>query len=571
MTSSSGGQVQGPQMTRPAPPLRWVDRAGSYGAQRLAWFSRLGWMSPLAVLLVVVPSVVMMAPLVAHHGPYSNWGDGAATELSVQNAARLHQTVGPYDRFGWDHPGPMYFYLLAIPYVLMDWNGAGLPVGSALIVLASAVGIVVVVARRIGGTAALATAALLCAFESVMGVPNVTNIWGPIVVTMPAAFFLVLAADFAAGNVWSLVGATVVGTFLVQTDISTVSVVISALILAVAVRLVAWRKAGTLSDNLHQSRPVWAATVLVAAVLWALPVWQQLVGQRGNLEHLVGFFIRHLGHHGAHEALSAAANGMLNRHVGLGDQIGFSHRYDVYLALFLLAVGGLAVVCWRRRQGLALALATETIAVTAVVGVSLVRVWGPLFGYLVWWSRALTLCAAIAAVLCIAGLVGPARLPQGWNRPARLAGSTLVLGVAVFASWHLSDSASRFHPDGGYANVTAASTAVERLLPLNAHHLLVCVTTDAAWPTSAGVVADLSKDGLDPRVNQSWLYVFGGQLTPSGHETVVVFLADLRQRSLVHAVSQARTTSGGDLAIGVFSPPHGYVSSAECPPVHNQG
>ena len=554
-----------PPKANPRPGMEW---AGRNRARALSWYSRLGWMSPLAVLLVVVPSVLMIAPFLAHHGPYSNWGDGAATELSVQNATRLHQTVGPYDRFGWYHPGPVSFYLLAIPYVLMGWNGAGLAIGTTLINLAATVGIVVVVARRVGGTAALGTAAVLCAFESVMRVQNVTNIWGPIMVALPAAFFLVLCADFAAGSVWSLVGATIVGTFLVQTDISTASAVISALILALVVRAMVWRKAGTLGDSLRQSWPARVATLGVAAALWAPPVWQQLTGKRGNLEHLVGFFIRHPGQHGPHEALSAVANGMLNRRLGLGDQVGFFHHYDADLAIFLLAVAGLAVVCWRRQQWLALALAAGSIAVTAAVGVSLLRVLGPVFGYLVFWSRALTLCVGIAVVLCITGLVRQARGPHGWSRHARIAGSIVVAGCAVFTSWRLSDSASSFHPGGGYANVTEASTAVERLLPPNARHVLVCVTTAAAWPSSAGVVADLTKDGRDTRVNPPWLHLFGEQLTPSGHENVVVFLADLRQGSLLPAVSQARRTSGGDLAIGVFSPRHGYVSSTECPPVH---
>jgi hypothetical protein len=522
-------------------------------------------MSPLAVVVVVVPSAVMLARFVAHHGPYSNWGDVGATELSVQNATRFHQTVGPYDRFGWYHPGPFVFYLLAVPYVLMGWNGAGLPVGTTLINLASAVGIVVVVARRAGGAAALGTAALVCAFESVMQVQNVTNVWGPVMVTLPAAFFLVLCADFAVGSVWSLVGATVVGTFLLQTDISTASAVIPALILAVAARAVAWRRAGSLGASLRQAWPTGLVTVAVAGVLWAPPVWQQLTGRRGNLQHLVGFFIRHPGRHGTHEALSAVANGMLNHRIGLEDQVGFLQHYDVGLAIFLVAVAGLAFVCWRRQQWLALALAAGSIAVTAAVCISVLRVLGPLLGYLVFWLRAITLCVAIAVVLCIIGLVRQARRPQGWGRYARIAGSVVLAGCAVFTSWRLSDAASRFHPLDA-TNVTDASTAVERLLPPNAHRVLVCVTTAAAWPTSAGVVANLAKDGRDPRVNPAWLHVFGEQLAASGRETVAVLLADPRQRSVLDAAS-LRTTSGGDLVIGVFAPRHGFVSGAECPPV----
>ena len=171
-------------------------------------------MPVLALAIVAIPPSPVIGPLVTHHGVYSNWGDVAANELSVQNAAHLHQAVGPYDRFGWFHPGPMFFYLLAIPYVLMDWNGAALEVGAGLINLAAAVGIVGLVARRAGGKAALGTAAVVCAFEFALRAPHITNSWGPEVIVLPAALFFVLCADLAAGAVWSLVGAVAVGSFL---------------------------------------------------------------------------------------------------------------------------------------------------------------------------------------------------------------------------------------------------------------------------------------------------------------------------------------------------------------------
>ena len=171
-------------------------------------------MPALALVIAAIPPLLLIGPLVTHGGVYSNWGDVAANELSVQNAVHLHQAVGPYDRFGWFHPGPMLFYLLAIPYALMDWNGAGLEVGTALINLAAAIGIVALVARRAGGKAALGTAAIVCAFEFALGPTHITNPWGPEVIVVPAALFFVLSADLAAGAVWSLVGAVAVGSFL---------------------------------------------------------------------------------------------------------------------------------------------------------------------------------------------------------------------------------------------------------------------------------------------------------------------------------------------------------------------
>jgi hypothetical protein len=309
------------------------------------------------------------------------------------------------------------------------------------------------------------------------------------------------------------------------------------------------------------------STLGVAVVLWVPPLWQQLTGHPGNLGQLINFFLHNQGRHGVREALSALANGMLNRRIGLEDHVGSFHRYDADLAIFVLAVVGLAFVCWRRRQWLALALAAGVIPLAAAVGLSLLRVEGPILGYIVFWSRALTVSAGIAAVLC---LTGPSRRPgwlPDWNRRGRLAGAVIVAGCAIFTSWRISVSASHVNPGGGYTNVTAASAVVERLLPPKAHRVLVCVTTGKAWPTAAGIVANLAKVGHDARVNSAWLHVFGQQLAPSGHERAIVFLATLPQRALVPAVPQVQRAVGGDVAIGVFAPPQGYVSAAQCPPV----
>ena len=42
--------------------------------------------------------------------------DIAVLEMYVRNALTGSLLVGPYSRFGWHHPGPLYFYLIAPLY-----------------------------------------------------------------------------------------------------------------------------------------------------------------------------------------------------------------------------------------------------------------------------------------------------------------------------------------------------------------------------------------------------------------------------------------------------------------------
>ena len=532
-----------------------------------SWLSQDGWMTTLAIVLIVIPPLVLIIPLVTHHGLFSNWGDGAAAELSVQNAVRLHQTLGPYDRFGWNHPGPLNFYLLAIPYALMSWNGAALPVGAALINLVAGVGIVVLLARRCGGKAALGTAAVLCAFEFILRAPNIENAWGPYLIVVPAALFFVFCADVATGRAWSIVGAVIVGSFLLQTDITTGAGVVAALVLAACVPGLRWLRAGSPWAALRHLAWPGVAALAAGAVIWAPPLWQQLSNSPGNLGVLVTFFRTHNGRHTSAHAFTALAGGMLQRSFGGLVDLETGRHDQVGLVLLLAGAVGLALLCWWRQQWLGCTLAGGIPLVALAVWLSLLRVQGGIFGYLVVWTRALTLCGAIAVVICVTSPAKRAILPTTWSDRARLAGAIVLAGCAVASSWRLANAAHRFKPGGGYANVTQATLAVERLVPPNADRLLVCITSPAAWPTSAGVVANLWKAGRDARVNPHWLYIFGHQLAPTGREQVAVFLESTTRRPPPLPQRPVSSTTGGGLSIRVYQPAHGYVTAAACPAV----
>ena len=71
---------------------------------------------PLAVITVVV---------VVRAGYFVPRFDYAIQELAVQEAARAHRLLGPYSRFGFNHPGPMLFYANVPAYLLLGKN-AGL-------------------------------------------------------------------------------------------------------------------------------------------------------------------------------------------------------------------------------------------------------------------------------------------------------------------------------------------------------------------------------------------------------------------------------------------------------------
>ena len=60
-------------------------------------------------------AIIVIRFLGASHRVYLP-DDLALIDLHTRAALHWHQAVGPFDRFGWNHPGPVYYYVLATVY-----------------------------------------------------------------------------------------------------------------------------------------------------------------------------------------------------------------------------------------------------------------------------------------------------------------------------------------------------------------------------------------------------------------------------------------------------------------------
>src|SRR3954452_8604486 len=163
---------------RPAPP-RWPRAVTGVGVAALA--------VPFAAALVL-----------ALTRPWSPSTDLALMELrTLDVGGPATPLLGPYSRLGWSHPGPLAFWLLALPYRLFGARPAGLLVGAVLVHGAAATGCLVL-ARRRGGRPLTALVALgLALLVGGFGAGNLANFWNPYL-PLTALAFLVLAT-------WSVV------------------------------------------------------------------------------------------------------------------------------------------------------------------------------------------------------------------------------------------------------------------------------------------------------------------------------------------------------------------------------
>jgi hypothetical protein len=80
------------------------------------------WAIASAIVAIALVALVMWPILNAGRAALDLvWrpsGDWAVLTLRVEDVGRVTPLVGPYSRFGWNHPGPLMYWLLSIPYHL---------------------------------------------------------------------------------------------------------------------------------------------------------------------------------------------------------------------------------------------------------------------------------------------------------------------------------------------------------------------------------------------------------------------------------------------------------------------
>ena len=172
--------------------------------------------------------------------PVTPVSDTAVIESYTAYASRGAQLVGPYSRYGWHHPGPLYFYVLAPFYALSGSLTTGLNAGALAVNLASVLVLAWVVVRAGGGVLAIVTMAMVALYAWRVA-PILASPWNPHVIVLPTMALIVASAAILSGWAGLLPLAAVIATFVGQTHVGVlpsvlvVSAIASSVVLMAAV------------------------------------------------------------------------------------------------------------------------------------------------------------------------------------------------------------------------------------------------------------------------------------------------------------------------------------------------
>jgi len=502
-----------------------------------------------ACLLVAAPLLNLAVRVLA--GPALAWsGDQALVELGVREASALHRSLGVYSRFGWNHPGPVWLYVLALPYRLLGADGRALGAAVAFLHAMTAVLIVVCSARlppasrRSGAACGAAAAVAVLVLVHAFGRGAFLSPWNPYAVILPALLFLLLAAGVLLGRRGWAVGVAAAATFLVQTHIGTVPLVLvvggPVLLLRLAAGVHTKRSANPEGARAASGRPRpqrqagparpttgagrWqvAAWLLVAAA-WAPPLLEQVLGS-GNLGRIVTFATtrRHtttwrastsIAGQSLYRALLSHAPGRLEQALAPTGRL---------TTLTLLIAAGLLLAGAGHAMGEPVSRACGAVSVAAVLAGVLAahQTVGAHDPYLLFWLTAAPGPLLVGATALLAELFrratpatrGPATTPRRRTRVlavAQSAGGIALAACGVFlASQQFGQAPDRLSASNS-RTVSAEVAAVQRWRGPHRGALLIRVVSHHLWPQVAGLLVGLQAHGQPTFVTANWVPVFG--------------------------------------------------------------
>src|SRR5690242_5345124 len=246
----------------------------------MLWFRRV---VIAAISLALASGLIVLARRAAD---FATIGDTAVIESYTWMASTGDLLLGHYSRFQWHHPGPISFFWIAPFYALSGSRPAGLSAGALTLNLAVLAILTSTVIRR-------ADTILSVAIMAVVGwycwriAPVLTSPWNPHLIVLAMMALIVAAADVLAGSYSRLPVIALLASLVGQTHVALVPSALAIGGVSVIVSTAdSWRKR-------RRTEIVRAllATAAVLALLWALPIAQQLTASPGNMTELWRFFV----------------------------------------------------------------------------------------------------------------------------------------------------------------------------------------------------------------------------------------------------------------------------------------
>jgi len=499
-------------------------------------------------LEIAALALAAIVPILAHVGffvgegmpRYSVTSDFALIEHDARHVWRGETLLGLGSRFGWHHPGPLFFYFVSPFVALFGSPSTGLYAGTWVLSAASAVTPVVATRVACGRAPAIAVLAGVVAWLAAFG--NVSaNPWNRTVIVLPLLAYVVLVALVARSSSGASIPAAFFGALVLETHVSTVTTVGALGFAALVVFFVRARYRGGVTAR--ERRHLLIAGALLAVFVAPMLV-EQLAAPRGagNIAKLVAF-LRHrqeplkpFGVAARDWAIAASwlPDRILECRIRDEGGVPLVVRWDAVpdhlsqtarsiATIHVLSVVGACTFAWRRRDVTSLALLGAGVLGSAFAIVAMRAIAGDEHYSLLFWATAPSTVAWIGVASTITSAFG-ATAQRSEGPRERIAAAALVAAAlalllataSVQRAWVARNPYAFAHPPGTRAHLRAILAGVrERLAREDATPV---IHNAGAWHVATVAVLELEKDGMDVRVSDADAWAYAGGRTAAGLE-----------------------------------------------------
>lgn len=468
----------------------------------------------IAFLAVALALPYVFAIAAVWGKPWGAPSDFAAEMLRVADVGGRHTPlVGVFSRFGWNHPGPLMFYVLAPFFRLLGTSG--LLVGTAVLNLAASLAVIVLAGRRGGLRSALLAAAMMLLLARAMTWGVIVQPWNPYLVVLPLALLGMLAWGVAEEARWELPWMMLIGSFLVQSHVGYALVTAGLVVTPVAITLVR-RRHSLGSWFTLWARPL-AVSLLVTLAAWLPPIIEELRGHPGNLTELVRYFLHPTEPPlGWSKGLGLMATELSFKFPWItGNDTGpfpTVLEHSLLQGIVVIAVAAaLGLAAWRRGAATEARFAACVLSLTVFGTYSMTRISGLPFDYLIRWSWVIAAFLWFSIVSCALAVAKPwlARLPEMARRGAF--GTAAALLIIVSLTEVPAAHATPVPLEGASNTVLHLAAAAAPSLSPNRRYLIRWNDSQIMVGVNRGLAATLERRGFHIFWDPASKTAFGSQ------------------------------------------------------------
>jgi hypothetical protein len=508
---------------------------------------RIGWLHDGQALLAIGLTLLALLPvlvtvLTRSGSSYVPAGDMGMIDLRVRDVWSANiPLVGPYSRYGWSHPGPLLFWVLAIPSRLFG-QAAWLTLVGGAVLQGIAISWLAVLAWRRGRLPLVAVALVGVTLLYVStGSWIMLEPWNPHIALPIFALFVFQSWLLATGDTRELPGAVLVATFLVQTHVGYVPLVAVAAVAVLAFAVIDVRAHRQRSHWSGWKRPVWISLAIVL-LLWLPVLIEQITSSYGNLSRLGDYFTG-----GNAEPMVGFASGLRLMAAEFRvppSWLGGSNDPDPFtgaasegsslLLLVPLALLGLGLYMTRRPAAAAPRRFVFLVGALLLTGiVTLARVTGVPYPYLFLWRSAV----AVVLILAVAWAASNAAHLSRWRYAAvsRVVGAFIVVALGSGGlAWSIVD-----HP----SDVSEFERPTKEIASQLERHgvppggVILRLDTISLIALQRGVYDELDRSGLSVSVDEALDYQFGNRRVARPEDVAEVWWVAENGRSLAYLAS----------------------------------